>query len=484
MRGRWRAELVGVARARARGVAATASTSSAMTTHYECAPSASAMAIRRVVVTGVGVVTPLGRGVGENMRALVRGSAGARALEVLDVPEIERGWFDATRRTVAGVADARVGFDRARWCEGDRYAKFVGHARCAAHEAIEDAGLMATAGTGEGRDDVGVSVGSGMGGVSDLTRAGALMARGELRKISPYFVPRILANAAAGRVSMDHGFRGPNLAATTACATSAHCIGDAFRALQRGEASVMIAGGTEGCIDLVSLAGFAKARALSASGIARPFDSRRDGFVMGEGAGILVLETLEHARARGATKIYAEVRGYAASGDAYHVTRASPDGEGAARAMRAAMRDAGIVDPLDIGYVNAHATGTPLGDAAETMALKSVFGARAIESGDVLVTSTKGATGHLLGAAGAVEAAYAIMALHTGEAPPTVGYYVIDESLNIPIVGGASGVSSRLRPSTRAVVTNSFGFGGTNASLIFAKPPPLDAQSAANVVRY
>ena len=224
----------------------------------------------------------------------------------------------------------------------------------------------------------------------------------------------------------------------------------------------------------MSLAAFAKARALSATGRARPFDVARDGFVMGEGAGVLVLETLEHARARGAAKVYAEIRGYGASGDAHHVTRASPDGEGAARAMRAAMRDAGVDDPLDVGYVNAHATGTPLGDAAEAMALKTVFGADAIESGRVLTTSTKGATGHLLGAAGAIEAAYTVMALHTGDVPPTFGYDTVDPNLRIPIVG-AGGVAARLRDDARAAMSNSFGFGGTNASLVFARAPPLDA---------
>ena len=437
--------------------------------HY--ATGVPARRIRRVVVTGLGVVSPLGASAQENWRNLLDRARGTRELREADLPRAERARFADARARTAGLASAS--YDAATWREGDSYAAFVGFARCAAAEAIADAGLRLRANAP--RDDCGTSVGSGMGGVSDLTHAGALAANGELRKISPYFVPRVLANAAAGRISIDHGARGPSLAAATACASSAHCVGDAFRALQRGEASVMIAGGAEGCVDLVSLAAFAKARALSASGVARPFDARRDGFVMGEGAGILILETLEHARERGAKKLYAEVRGYGASGDAHHVTRGSPDGEGAARAMRAALRDAGIEDPLDVGYVNAHATGTPLGDAAEATALKAVFGADAIASGEVLVTSTKGATGHLLGAAGAIEAAYTVMALHSGDVPPTLGYDLVDEALGIPIVGPA-GVSSKLRASARAAMSNSFGFGGTNASLIFSRAPPLDAE--------
>ena len=445
--------------------------------HYARGVPLDALYPRRVVVTGVGLVTPLARTTAENWRALLANAGATRALREDD---LARECWNAlaasdgarARTRHAGVVNRREGYDANAWSDGGSLASFVAYGRCAAKEAIEDAGM--TSARDAPRDDVGVSFGAGMGGVSDLTRAGGWMAKGELRRISPYFVPRILANAGAGRISMDHGFRGPNLAAATACATSAHCIGDAFRALQRGDANVMIAGGAEGCIDAVSLAAFAKARALSATGRAKPFDVARDGFVMGEGAGVLVLETLEHARARGVDKVYAEIRGYGASGDAHHVTRASPDGEGAARAMRAAMRDAGVDDPLDVGYVNAHATGTPLGDAAEAMALKTVFGADAIESGRVLTTSTKGATGHLLGAAGAIEAAYTVMALHTGDVPPTFGYDTVDPNLRIPIVG-AGGVAARLRDDARAAMSNSFGFGGTNASLVFARAPPLDA---------
>ena len=445
--------------------------------HYADGVPRDARYPRRVVVTGVGLVTPLGASARENWRALLARRGATRALNAEDVraacwDALASGGVDGARRRHAGVASSVAGYDGARWSDDGALAPFVAYGRKAATEAMEDAGIESA--RARPRDDAGVSFGAGMGGASDLSRAGRWMARGELRRLSPYFVPRILANAGAGRISMDHGFRGPNLAAATACATSAHCIGEAFRALQRGDARVMIAGGGEGCIDAVSLAAFAKARALSATGRAKPFDVARDGFVMGEGAGVLVLETLEHARARGAAKVYAEIRGYGASGDAHHVTRASPDGEGAARAMRAAMRDAGVDDPLDIGYVNAHATGTPLGDAAEAMALKAVFGADAIESGRVLTTSTKGATGHLLGAAGAIEAAYTVMALHTGDVPPTFGYDTVDPNLRIPIVG-AGGVAARLRDDARAAMSNSFGFGGTNASLVFARAPPLDA---------
>jgi len=451
--------------------ASYASTSGARGRHYDGRVPVDDAYPRRVVVTGLGLVTPLGAEATMNWRRALAGERGTRALEAEDVPASEREAFERRARANGGATwgagIAHDAYDGSLWCEGGRLAPFVGFGRCAAAEAVTDAGL--TFGD-EARDDVGVSFGAGMGGVSDLTHAGGLMRDGELRKLSPYFVPKILANAAAGKISMDFKLRGPNLAAATACATSAHCIGDAFRALQRGDASVMIAGGSEGCIDLVSMSAFAKARALSASGRARPFDSRRDGFVMGEGAGVLILETLEHARERGAKKVYAEIRGYGASGDAHHVTRASPDGDGAARAMRAALRDAGIDDPFDVGYVNAHATGTPLGDAAEVRALKTVFGAEAIESGAVATTSTKGATGHLLGAAGAIEAAYTALTLHTGDVPPTCGYEELDSTLGIPIVG----VGARLRESARAAMSNSFGFGGTNASLIFARAPPLE----------
>ena len=441
----------------------------------------------RVVVTGVGVVTALANDAATNWRrALARESAIERFVEE-HLPYDEREFFSQVAN-VASVARVRVigecspsdgtassnaraqgnayGFDLERWSANGSYGKFVAFARSSANEALNDAGLLAKSFRGE---DVGVSFGSGMGGTHDLTSAGAMLRRGELRrKISPFFVPRILANASAGRISMDFNARGPNLAASTACATSAHCVGEAFRALQRGDARVMIAGGAESCLDAVSFAAFAKARALSASGAARPFDARRDGFVMGEGAGALILETLEHARERGAKRVYAEVRGYGTSGDAYHVTRAAPDGDGAARAMRAALRDAGVDDfARDVGYVNAHATGTALGDAAETMALKSVFGGANIESGYVSTTSTKGATGHLLGAAGAVEAVYAVLALHTRDVPPTFGYDNMDDVLRIPLI------SSRVRDDARCVMSNSFGFGGVNASLVFAKPPPL-----------
>ena len=427
---------------------------------------------RRVVVTGLGVVTPLGGDVAANWDALRRGKCGTRAIGVGDLPENERAGFPAGKpapSASAGVVAAEA-YDGGKWEEHGRLARFVGFARCAAAEAVRDSGLLESTTARTRGERVGVSFGAGMGGTHDLTSAGGLLRSGELRKIGPYFVPRILANAGAGRISMDYSFRGPNLAASTACATSAHCIGEAFRALQRGDADVMLAGGTEACIDAVSLAAFAKARALSLRGSAKPFDPNRDGFVMGEGAGVLVLETLEHARQRGVEKVYAEIRGYGATGDAHHVTRASPDGEGAARAVLAALRDAGVRDFInDVGYVNAHATGTTLGDAAEVNALRTVFGAEAIENGTVITSSTKGATGHLLGAAGAIEAAYTILTLHTGDVPPTVGHDEIDPHLRLPVVG--TGV--RLRADARAAVSNSFGFGGTNASLVFAKPPPL-----------
>jgi 3-oxoacyl-[acyl-carrier-protein] synthase II len=416
---------------------------------------------RRVVVTGIGLVTPLGAGTARTWTALMAGESGVRAIGPDDVPEGPDG-YDQLSVRVAAVVPRRNGstnpdepFDLAEWCASPSVAPFAGYALCAAAEATADAGIVATAkssssasnsetsGTSVDPNRCGVSIGSGMGHVSDVTHAGRLLERNKLKKkLSPFFVPRVLCNAAAGQVSMAHDFRGPNRATATACAAGAHAVGDAFRAVQRGEADVMLAGGTESCVDAATIAGFARARALAdpeALGLredggtdatttrkrkntyasaCRPFDPTRSGFVVGEGAGVLVVECLEHARARGVQKIYAEIRGFGQSSDAFHVTQPPSDGAGAARAMRAALADAGF-SPHDVDYVNAHATGTRAGDEAECNALLDVFGSR-FADGKMAVSSTKGAVGHLLGAAGAVEAAFAALSLFHAETPPTL----------------------------------------------------------------
>ena len=492
---------------------------------------------RRVVVTGIGLVTPLGAGTARTWASLMKGESGVRFIGPDDVPEGRDG-YDQLGVRVAAVVPRRhestnpdEPFDLAEWCAAPSVAPFAGFALCAAAEATADAGIAssstrssrtttASAPPDEPRfsrdpffvdpDRCGVSIGSGMGHVSDVTHAGRLLERGTLKKkLSPFFVPRVLCNAAAGQVSMRHDFRGPNRAAATACAAGAHAVGDAFRAVQRGEADVMLAGGTESCVDAVTIAGFARARALAdpeAMGLrrfsgkrtetedgyasaCRPFDPTRAGFVVGEGAGVLVLESLEHARARGAEKIYAEIRGFGQASDAFHVTQPPRSGAGAARAMRAALADAGVA-PGAVDYVNAHATGTRAGDEAECNALLDVFGTRFAE-GEMAVSSTKGAVGHLLGAAGAVEAAFAALSLFHAETPPTLHLRTRDASRDASFSQTVTETETKTSPASspperadlvrdarrrspdaRVAMTNSFGFGGTNASLVFAKAPP------------
>ena len=486
---------------------------------------------RRVVVTGIGLVTPLGAGTARTWASLMKGESGVRFIGPDDVPEGRDGYGQLGVRVAAVVPRRHEStnpdepFDLAEWCAAPSVAPFAGFALCAAAEATADAGI-ASSSTRSSRsttasasrdpdpffvdpDRCGVSIGSGMGHVSDVTHAGRLLERGTLKKkLSPFFVPRVLCNAAAGQVSMRHDFRGPNRAAATACAAGAHAVGDAFRAVQRGEADVMLAGGTESCVDAVTIAGFARARALAdpeAMGLrkeeteedgyasaCRPFDPTRAGFVVGEGAGVLVLESLEHARARGAKKIYAEIRGFGQASDAFHVTQPPRSGAGAARAMRAALADAGVA-PGAVDYVNAHATGTRAGDEAECNALLDVFGTRFAE-GEMAVSSTKGAVGHLLGAAGAVEAAFAALSLFHAETPPTLHLRTHDASRDASFSQTVTETETtetktspasspperadlvrdaqRRSPDARVAMTNSFGFGGTNASLVFAKAPP------------
>ena len=464
-----------------------------------------------MAVTGIGLVTPLGADAPSSWARLVDGASGVRLLGEDVLPPYLPSRIAAVVPRVGGDgggghgdgeydADGRRLFDAKRWLNNPRAQDpgFIAFAMAAASEALADAGWLQEEGMGADavrddarRDRTGVAIGTGIGSIQDTVAASALLAEGGrrgFRRLSPFFVPRILGNLAAGHVSMAHGLRGPNHAAATACATGAHGVGDAFRLIARGDADVMLAGGTEASVAPLAFAGFCRLKALctadafhaddaAAQRASRPFDRDRCGFVMGEGAGVLVLEELGHARARGA-RVYAEVRGYGLSGDAHHMTAPHADGRGAAACMRAALREAGLA-PAHVGYVNAHATSTPQGDNVEQRAIASLFGGGGDDgggggggSGSVpAVSSTKGATGHLLGAAGAVEAAFTVLALHHGVLPPTLNLDAADDEFAGPGHDYVPRVARR-EPGLRAAMCNSFGFGGTNASLVFAEPPP------------
>lgn len=362
-------------------------------------------------------------------------------------------------------------FDEDLWLQSKdprSMARFIAYALCSADEALRDANWIPE--ELEKKERTGVSIGGGIGSISDILDAAQMICEKRLRRLSPFFVPRILINMAAGHVSMKYGFKGPNHAAVTACATGAHSIGDASRMIQFGDADVMVAGGTESSIDALSIAGFCRLRALTTKYnflpqvASRPFDRSRDGFVIGEGSGVMVLEALDHAIQRGA-KIYAEVRGYGMSGDAHHITQPHNDGRGAILAMARALGQSGL-HPNQIDYINAHATSTPLGDAVEANAIKSLFSDHAT-SGALALSSTKGATGHLLGAAGSVEAIFAVLSIHHGIAPPTLNL----EKPDPVFFGEFMPLSASKEMPIRAALSNSFGFGGTNASLLFASPP-------------
>lgn len=378
--------------------------------------------------------------------------------------------FDQLTSKVAAVVPCgtKTGeFNADLWLNSKEHrsvARFIGYALCAADEALKDAKWAPT--EQEQKERTGVSIGGGIGSITDVLEASQLICEKRLRRLSPFFIPRILINMASGHVSMKYGFQGPNHAAVTACATGAHSIGDAARMIQFGDSNVMVAGGTESSIDALSIAGFCRSRALTTKHnsmpleASRPFDCDRDGFVIGEGSGVLVLEELEHAKERGA-KIYAEIRGYGMSGDAYHITQPHNDGRGAVLAMTRALKQSGL-HPNQVDYINAHATSTPLGDAVEAIAIKTVFSEHAT-SGALAFSSTKGAIGHLLGAAGAVEAIFAILAVHHGIAPLTLNLNKPDPLFKdnfMPLT------ASKEMP-VRAALSNSFGFGGTNASLLF-----------------
>ena len=419
--------------------------------------------LRRVVVSGMGLVTPLGIGLEQVWRRLVAGESGIRAIQSFDVS-------DLPSRIAAQVprGDRAFGlFNADDWVspkDQRRMDDFIVFAMAAAAQAVEDAGWQPD--SDEELERTGVMIGSGIGGLPGITEAAITLQERGPRRITPFFIPAALINLASGNVSIRYGFKGPNHAVVTACSTGAHAIGDAARLIMLDDADVMVCGGTEAAICRLGLAGFAAARALSTNfnddppRASRPWDQERDGFVMGEGAGILVLEELEHAKARGA-KIYAEVLGYGMSGDAFHLTAPAEDGNGAYRSMRNALKSARL-DTECIDYINAHGTSTPLGDEIELGAVKRLFGEHAYA---LSMSSTKSAVGHLLGAAGSVEAIFSILALRDGIVPPTLNLENPSPSCDIDLVAK----QARER-RVNFVLSNSFGFGGTNASVVFKHP--------------
>ena len=410
---------------------------------------------RRVVVTGIGLLCGVGNTTQQVWDGLLAGKSG--------MAEITH--FDLTGHPVRFAAEVK-NFDPLDFVEkkeSRKMGRFIHFALAASHEAMLHSGLKAE---GEVAERVGVHIGSGIGGFDVIEREHSNMLAGGPRKISPFFIPGSIVNLAAGHVSIRHGAKGPNEATATACTSSAHSIGDAFRIIQRGDADAMIAGGAEAAITPMGVGGFAAMKALSTRNddpthACRPFDKDRDGFVVGEGAGILILEALEFAKARGAT-ILAEVLGYGMSADAFHMTGMAPEGEGCYRAMKAALKVAGLT-PDTIDYVNAHATSTPLGDALESKAIENVFGERA-HNHTLLVSSTKSMTGHLLGGAGGLEAGITIMAMLHQMAPPTVNLVEADPECRLNYVPNTP------RPAKiDYALSNSFGFGGTNGSLVFKR---------------
>ena len=408
---------------------------------------------RRVVVTGIGMISPLGIGNEATWQGLVEGRSG--------VGRITK--FDTTAFPVK-IAGEVHGFDPEKWIEKKEVKKsdtFIHYAVAAAQMAIDDARLDHKSVDG---DRMGVIIGSGIGGLPLIEEMHTkLLERGPTR-ISPFFIPGLIVNLASGQVSIRFGARGPSSAPATACATGAHAIGDAARIIRHDEADVMFAGGSEAVITPLAVGGFAAMRALSTRNddperASRPWDLNRDGFVMGEGAGVLLLEEREHAIARGA-KIYCEITGYGMSSDAYHITSPSEDGGGMMRVMQRALKDAGL-QPNQIDYINAHGTSTPVGDRIESLAIKRVFGDDAYK---VAISSTKSMTGHLLGAAGGLESAIAAKVVETGSLPPTINYETPDPACDLDYVPNKA-----RQKSVRHVMSNSFGFGGTNATLIFSK---------------
>ena len=480
---------------------------------------------KRVVVTGLGLVTPLGCGVEHNWNEIQERKTGIRAIRekyiheqdltsvggikvVANVPRrrriedgygIEYGGDDHKTdhdKASGHIIQSDNMFDDSKWHDdANRVAAFVAFSRDAAFQALRDAKIIdddgsiihaatscirSSSGRDSSRDSInvdrfGTSIGVGMGGVSDISNAGKQLHENPKKKLSPHFVPKVLASAASGNLACAWNLRGPTHCSSTACAAGAHAIGDAFRTIQRGDADFMLAGGAESCLDAVSILGFRTVRALTMANdiltACLPLDKNRSGFVIGEGAGMLVLESYESAKKRNAT-IYAELRGYGTSNDAFHATKPPQDGRGALLAMENALIDSGL-RAANIAHVNLHATGTAIGDEAEFKAILSLFGEEHLRKGNVRISATKSSTGHCLGASGAIEAIFTILALKTGIAPATVG---LTEPLSDVLLGCASGelqnISFSPEAKRYAAMSNSFGFGGTNASLVFSLPPP------------
>ena len=416
--------------------------------------------MRRVVVTGLGMVTPLACGVEPTWQRLLNAESGVRCVDRFDVSDLPA--------RIAGQIPRGDGSDGTynpdQWMEPKEQRKvdeFIVFAMCAARQALDDAGWNPQ--SYEDQVATGVLVGAGIGGAGGIADTGVLLKERGPRRVSPFFVPGRIINMAAGYISIEHGLKGPNHSVVTACSTGSHAIGDAGRLVALGDADVMLAGGTESPINRISMAGFSAARALSTgfndtpARASRPYDKDRDGFVLSEGAGAMVLEEYEHAKRRGA-RIYAELIGYGLSGDAYHITAPSPDGDGAMRSMTAALRRAGI-SPAEVDYINAHGTSTPLGDEIELGAVQRLVGNAA---GRLSMSSTKSSIGHLLGAAGAVEAIFSVLAIRDQVAPPTIN--LDNPSVDTPIDLVPHEAKKR---NIQVALSNSFGFGGTNASLVF-----------------
>ena len=410
---------------------------------------------RRVVITGLGLVSPVGIGVGEAWGNLTAGQSG--------ITRITR--FDASSFS-SQIAGEVKGFDVTRYLpakEARRMDTFIHYGMAAAMEAFQDSGLEVTE---KNAEMIGVNIGSGIGGLPSIEETHNVYLAGGARKISPFFIPGTIINMISGNFSIQYGLKGPNLAMVTACTTATHCIGNSARMIEYGDADVMVAGGSESTVCPLAIGGFGAARALSTRNddpatSSRPWDIGRDGFVLGEGAGILVLEEYEHAKARGA-KIYAELSGFGMSADAYHMTGIAPEGQGAQRSMRAALKDAGIVSEA-VGYVNAHATATPAGDANESQAIEGVFGEHAL-SGRLKISATKSMTGHLLGGAGGLEAGITVLALQDQMLPPTINLDNPDPECRLNYVPHKA-----IPHSFDVALSNSFGFCGINASLVFRR---------------
>jgi 3-oxoacyl-[acyl-carrier-protein] synthase II len=408
---------------------------------------------RRVVVTGIGLVSPLGTGTKANWDALVAGRSGIGPIT----------HFDATDFPVRFAGEVRD-FDPGAYIEKKEIKKvdlFAQFAIAAADLAMRDADLVIAP---EWADRAGVLIGVGMGGIATIESAMKSLLESGLKRLTPFFIPRLIANMAPGHISIRHGLKGVNYTTASACASGGHAVGEAYRMVRAGYQDVMLAGGAEAAITPLGVGGFAVMRALSVRNAeptraSRPFDRGRDGFVIAEGAGVMVLEPLERAQARGA-RIYAEVVGYGANSDAFHITQPAPEGSGAAECMSLVLRD-GQIDPREVDYINAHGTSTPYNDANETQAIKRVFGEHAAV---LAVSSTKSMTGHTLGAAGAIEAAYTVLAIHHGVIPPTINYEEPDPECDLDYVPNHA-----RQADLRVAISNSFGFGGTNACVAFRK---------------